>query len=186
MISLQMTIRNIWGMAVTLLLAMSLAGCANTPAPNPALVEEGQTQTVEVSQTSPPPPDTPKPVNPTGTPLIRPTPVVSKTFQAIPLTEETVIHGPSKPTPQEPAIAGLVEQARQDLASRLSVQADVIEFVSFESVVWPDGSLGCPQPGMMYTQVQKDGYKIVLKFGEQEYAYHGGGSRPPFLCEQAK
>jgi len=182
MIPLRMTFRKKWGAVITVLLTISLAGCANTTLLDPTVQDE-QTQAVEISQPSPPPADTPKPVSPSETPVLQPTPVILKTFQAIPLTEETVIHGPSKPTPQEPGVAGLVEQARQDLASRLAVPEDAIEYISFESVVWPDGSLGCPQPGMMYTQVQKDGYKIVLKFGAQEYAYHGGGSRGPFLCE---
>lgn len=77
----------------------------------------------------------------------------------------------------------LVQQAVADLAERLGVPVDEVEMVEAEAVIWPDGSLGCPQPGMMYTQVLQDGMRIVLRVEGEEYHYHSGGSREPFLCE---
>ncbi|MCL4862756.1 MAG: hypothetical protein KJZ93_25310 [Caldilineaceae bacterium] len=77
----------------------------------------------------------------------------------------------------------LVQQAVADLAERLGVPVDEVELVEAEAVIWPDGSLGCPQPGMMYTQVLQDGMRIVLRVAGEEYHYHSGGSREPFLCE---
>ena len=56
--------------------------------------------------------------------------------------------------------------------------------ISAEAVVWPDGSLGCPQPGMAYTQVLVEGAKILLWAEGRTWPYHAGGERPPFLCEQ--
>jgi hypothetical protein len=96
--------------------------------------------------------------------------------------EDTVIEV-TKPTPANQYIANLVQQAQQDLATRLNVAVEKIEFSDFEDMVWPDGSLGCPMPGMAYTQVMVEGYRILLQHGGQVYAYHGGGSRPPFLCQ---
>ena len=55
--------------------------------------------------------------------------------------------------------------------------------MSFESITWPDGGLGCPQPGIAYIQVQVDGYRILLSYKGAAYPYHGGGRRGPFLCE---
>ena len=77
----------------------------------------------------------------------------------------------------------LVKQAMQDLTERLAVGPDAITLISAESVVWPDGSLGCPRPDMGYKQVQQDGMRIVFKAQGRVYEYHSGGSRPPFLCE---
>ena len=71
-----------------------------------------------------------------------------------------------------------------DLAERLDVDPSEIELVLQEDITWRDGSLGCPQPGMRYTQALVDGYRIVLRHGDTEYRYHGGGRRGPFLCEQ--
>ncbi len=91
--------------------------------------------------------------------------------------------GTSNPIPQDPYIIGLVEAARLDLASRLKIPVDQVQFVSFEAVVWPDGSLGCPQPEMLYIQVQQEGYRITLSVQDERYPYHGSAKRGPFLCE---
>lgn len=85
-----------------------------------------------------------------------------------------------------PAAASAPEPVRQaitDLAERLSVAEDTIEVVTAEAVVWPDGSLGCPEPGMMYAQVIVEGMKIILEVDGEEYHYHYGADRGPFLCE---
>jgi hypothetical protein len=65
----------------------------------------------------------------------------------------------------------------------LNVPETDIEVVSSEAVTWNDGSLGCPQPGMAYVQVQVDGSLIRLRAGGRDYEYHSGGQRGPFLCQ---
>ena len=84
----------------------------------------------------------------------------------------------------DPALNAFVASAVTDLAGRLGTSADAITPIEAVLVIWPDGALGCPQPGLEYTQVQVDGYRIVLSAGGATFAYHGGGSRGPFLCEQ--
>lgn len=83
----------------------------------------------------------------------------------------------------EAGMQPLIEAASADLMKRLSVTRASIEVVSAQSVVWPDKSLGCPQPGMTYIQVLADGYRIELRVKDQIYSYHGGEGRGPFLCE---
>jgi hypothetical protein len=78
---------------------------------------------------------------------------------------------------------GNVVAAIADLAHRLGVDADAIVVISQEEVTWRDGSMGCPQPGMRYTQALINGYRIVLAHAGREYHYHGGRTRGPFLCE---
>jgi len=90
---------------------------------------------------------------------------------------------PTIPEPEDPALRRLVERARKNLAARLSIDADTIELLEVESVVWSDGSLGCAQPGRVYTQALVDGIRIRLRVGKRIYHYHGGGRREPFLCE---
>ncbi|TDT15264.1 hypothetical protein BDK89_0830 [Ilumatobacter fluminis] len=87
-------------------------------------------------------------------------------------TEETTV-----PTDAEP-----VEIAIADLAGRLDVTADDIEIVSVVEVTWPDGGLGCPEPGMAYTQALVNGSRIVLSVDAIEYEYHSGQSGVPFYC----
>ncbi|MDD5371523.1 MAG: hypothetical protein PHQ40_20790, partial [Anaerolineaceae bacterium] len=59
-----------------------------------------------------------------------------------------------------------------------------IEIVDASSVTWPDSSLGCPKPGMVYTQVLVDGILIRFRVGGQIYEYHGGGGSPASLCKK--
>ena len=83
-------------------------------------------------------------------------------------------------------VAGLqpiIDLAKADLAKRLSLEAEAISVARAEFVVWPDGGLGCPQPGMAYVQVLVDGTYIELIAGGVMYPYHSGGDRGPFLCE---
>jgi hypothetical protein len=84
----------------------------------------------------------------------------------------------------EPGLEGLVKEAREDLAGRLSISVDQIELLAARAVVWPDGGLGCPQPGMAYKQVPQEGVLVRLGAGGNVYNYHGGGSRGLFLCQQ--
>jgi hypothetical protein len=43
-----------------------------------------------------------------------------------------------------------------------------------EAVTFPNGGLGCPEPGMMYTDVLTPGYRVVVEAGGREYDYRAG------------
>lgn len=77
-----------------------------------------------------------------------------------------------------------VQGAMADLAAHLGVSSDVIDWVSHEEVVWPDGSLGCPQPGMAYTQAIVSGSLSVFEVDGVRYEYHGATGSPSFLCNE--
>jgi len=77
---------------------------------------------------------------------------------------------------------GPVEQAKTDLAGRLNLTAEEVTLVSSEEVTWRDSSLGCPEPGMHYAQVLTEGSRIILAAAGNQYQYHAGAGRPPFLC----
>ena len=84
--------------------------------------------------------------------------------------------------PHDADMKSQVNKAIQDLASRLNILSDEIKVIRTENVTWRDGSLGCPQEGMMYTQALAPGTLIVLSSGDVEYEYHSGGGRNPFYC----
>lgn len=97
--------------------------------------------------------------------------------------------GPDEtPTTTTPSLApsdeAVVEAAIDDLAEHLEVPASDIALVSFERVTWNDGSLGCPEPGMAYTQALVDGSRTVLEADGVTYAYHAGRDDDPFLCDR--
>lgn len=58
-----------------------------------------------------------------------------------------------------------------------------LEVVRAVAVTWPNGSLGCPKPGMSYTQALIDGYQVVVKAGGTTYDYRFGSTSAPRLCE---
>ena len=90
-------------------------------------------------------------------------------------------------TPPPPTVGGDDLQARAEnavglLANRLQVPEADVEISSLERVTWPDGSAGCPRPGVSYTQALVDGYRVVLTNGGREYHFHGLIGRDPFYC----
>ncbi|WP_416954926.1 hypothetical protein ACNKF0_22385 [Nocardioides sp. T5] len=110
-----------------------------------------------------------------------------------PSTEETAVDpspssSPPSPSPSSGPSGGAarpdVVQAVDDLAAALGVDAGDVEVVSVEEVTWRDGSRGCAQPGMAYTQALVDGSRITLRAGGRTYEYHAGGSQPPARCDK--
>ena len=63
--------------------------------------------------------------------------------------------GPSRvPTPAEetsPVPQAILELILNKAAELAKVAREQLVVVRAESAVWNDGSLGCPEPGMMYT-----------------------------------
>jgi hypothetical protein len=69
-----------------------------------------------------------------------------------------------------------------DAAGRAGVAASEVEVVTAVERTWPDGSWGCPQPGMAYTQVVVDGYQVVVRAGGRTFDYRGAGPGLFRLC----
>lgn len=80
--------------------------------------------------------------------------------------------------------ADLLARLVGDLASRSGSDPSAIMLVGAEAVLWNDGSLGCPQPGMVYPQVQIEGYHVILRVGDRNYDYRVGKGGSFLLCEQ--
>jgi len=76
------------------------------------------------------------------------------------------------PTPATSGLQALIEKATNDLAQRLSIAIDQINLIEATEVVWPDSSLGCPQEGMLYTQVLTPGFLILLGHDGNTFEYH--------------
>ncbi len=137
-------------------------------------------ETAEEPETSPAPPDEAAPLEeptresaaPTLTPAVRATRTEP---ERVPEQTGTAVTGE--------APAGLLEAILADLAERLGISSDEIQVIRDEEVVWADGSLGCPQPGMMYTQALVPGYQVVLQAGGQQYDYRATQRGTFFLCE---
>jgi hypothetical protein len=75
----------------------------------------------------------------------------------------------------EPGLEGvpqaIIDEAVADAAGRAGVDPSEVVVASTESTSWPNGALGCPEPGMMYTEVITPGYRVVVEAGGSRYDY---------------
>jgi hypothetical protein len=78
----------------------------------------------------------------------------------------------------------VVDRAIDDLVERTGTDRESIIIAAVEPVNWPDTSLGCPRPDMMYAQVITPGYRILLSYEGQTYEYHSDGGTRIVYCGQ--
>ncbi len=70
-----------------------------------------------------------------------------------------------------------------DLSATSTLRVEDISVVKAESVVWPDGSLGCPEPDMMYTMATVNGYHVVLETSDGTVDYRASANGTVRRCE---
>ncbi len=87
-----------------------------------------------------------------------------------------------QPAPGNPGVKDPVVQAMTDLSQRLSVTVDDIELVSLLEVTWRDGSIGCPEAGVAYTQALVPGQQMILRVNGEDYYYHSGKNSDFTYC----
>ncbi len=66
------------------------------------------------------------------------------------------------PQPSTPVEDAALTRLRALVAAQLQLAAEELTLIAVEDVVWPDASLGCPQPGQMYAQVLTPGRRVVF------------------------
>jgi hypothetical protein len=97
---------------------------------------------------------------------------------------------PSGPGPSQEAamttLQSMTEAALADAARRTGIKGTALKVLSAQAVTWPDGSLGCPQPGMMYTQALVPGFRVRIEAGEDALDYHAGRSGQLVLCPEGR
>lgn len=150
-----------WAASSALVLGLLLAGCASPD-------QEGPMAT-----------GSPKPLPSTPTapasahPTLSPPPVLPLPSSAL----------PTGPVSDDVVRRADVQAALRAEAERRGVRSDQVEVAGFAQVTWPDGSIGCPQPGMMYTQALVPGKQLILRVGDQLASYHAGGDAAFAFCE---
>ena len=117
---------------------------------------------------------------------------------ADPTPSESELDGRENPPSAEPSergageggmpLGGITEETIAELvaaaAAEANVNLDEIRLVSAEAVDWPDGGLGCNEPGMMYTQAIVPGYDVVLEIDGEEHHFHAAEGGEFFYCEE--
>lgn len=98
------------------------------------------------------------------------------------------------PGPSAPAVSGppdaspgtvpadVLAPLITDAASRTGAAPDTITVVEARAMTWTTGALGCPQPGMMYTQVISNGWQVILSAGGTRIDYRTTGPGRFAVC----
>lgn len=58
-----------------------------------------------------------------------------------------------------------------DAAARTGADPATVAAVRGARVTWNDGSWGCPEPGVLYTQALVDGWQVIVEAGGQRIDY---------------
>jgi hypothetical protein len=82
----------------------------------------------------------------------------------------------------EAPLRAKIDAALNDAARHTQLDVAQLRVELAEAVTWPDGSLGCPQPGREYAQVLVQGYRIRIGTGAATLEYHASLRGEPFLC----
>ena len=75
-----------------------------------------------------------------------------------------------------------IEFSRKVLAQRLGIEEDSIALSGARQVNWRSSALGCPEPGMSYTQALVPGALIYFRVGDEVHAYHAKHGGKPYYC----
>lgn len=117
----------------------------------------------------------PLPTSTTNIRDIRLTPAATPQVEIVPPDVGTAVMGE---VPEE-----MMTAVYQDLITTENVAQEEIAVVRAESIIWNDGSLGCPQPGEVYPQATVAGYWIVLAANGRTYNYHAAETGYFILCQ---
>ncbi len=77
----------------------------------------------------------------------------------------------------------LLDSIAADAAERGKTKIDNVRIVAARRETWPNGAMGCPVPGEMYTQMLTSGYHVIASVGLQKFDYRAGENGRFILCE---
>ncbi len=152
---------------VTLALALALSACGSQTDPGGPASSSSPASGTTTEPLTPTTKD--EPVTPTDGPTTGPVPVPGTAL-------------PTGPVPPAVLAAPPVQDAIADLAAREAVSPSDVSVAGYAEVTWSDGSLGCPEPGMMYTQALVPGEQLVLQVAEQLFSYHAASGKAFAYC----
>ncbi len=72
----------------------------------------------------------------------------------------------------DPVAAEIFFLARRQVANQLSLSTRRVMLGTIRAYTWEDTSLGCPVPDQTYTEAAIDGYRVVVRAAETDYAFH--------------
>jgi hypothetical protein len=165
---------------LAILLVMVLIGCS----PSQALVGLSQPLPADDNLPQASPSQVPFPGSSTSNPSLPQFPVPTVGSVVITNTTATPISSASSASSltTDLNLQGLAQKARQDLANRLNLSIDKIEFQKVVPAKWPYDNVGCPLSDAERVDTSSTGYQILLSANNQIYIYHTDGKDWIGLC----
>lgn len=80
----------------------------------------------------------------------------------------------------------ILEPILNKAAALARVTPQQLVLVRAEAAVWNDGSLGCPEPGVNYTQGLVKGYWVVIAAAGKSYDFRVGSAGTFVLCPEGR
>jgi hypothetical protein len=80
----------------------------------------------------------------------------------------------------------ILDPILKEAAGLAKVAHEKLVILRAQPVVWNDGSLGCPEPGMMYTQALVNGYWVVISAGGKTYDFRVDAGGRFHLCPEGR
>jgi hypothetical protein len=99
---------------------------------------------------------------------------------AVPVSSVSDLGPASSPTPDAQAVIAAVQQAAAD---QVGISPAEVHVEQVEAHQWGDSSLGCPRPGLLYSQVVTDGFLIVVTAADKTLEYHSDARGRVVLCQ---
>jgi hypothetical protein len=81
-------------------------------------------------------------------------------------------------------LAEVTASALDDAVRTTGLTRAELKVLSAEPVTWGDGSLGCPEEGMMYTQALVLGYRVRVQAQGRVLDYHASRNGQLLLCPE--
>lgn len=78
------------------------------------------------------------------------------------------------------------QAAQVAYATLNNISVDSVQILEAQEVVWSSGAVGCPRPGLSYTQALIEGYRILVSRGSDQAYYHSSRGQKPFLCPEER
>ncbi|WP_420644829.1 hypothetical protein [Candidatus Leptofilum sp.] len=163
---------NVLLLSILLFLLIGCTAVTTTPAaeepqetavPSATTIPEEQPVSTETPEPEPAPTEEDKQIS-------EPVTVDLGDVTAVPIDTTPIV----QPAPGNPGMKEPVVQAMNDLSQRLGIAVEDIQLVSLLEVTWRDGSIGCPEADVAYTQALVPGQQMILQVDGTEYHYHSG------------
>ncbi len=107
------------------------------------------------------------------------TPLLSPLYSNVALPKQPDSEGRGGDNAQQELMGRILA----DAAARTGFSRSALIIIQDLAMTWPDGSLGCPLPGVMYTQAPVAGYHILVQAGDAVLDYRATSRGSFVLCE---